>query len=466
MFNYPIIATVAVLGGTLAFWLMRKRNQFKSQQQQMSRTLIPQAEHSISRHRINDNALKVVNRLTSHGYEAYLVGGCVRDLYLDLHPKDFDVATNASPEDVRRIFRNSRIIGRRFKLVHILFGREMIEVATFRASHEDVQHKEKSRHAASGRILRDNVYGTIDDDVIRRDFTINALYYDANSDSVVDFCNGMNDLRSGTLRLIGDPETRYREDPVRMLRAVRFAAKLDFTMATQTEAPIQALSHLLNDVPSARLFDEALKLLQSGYGVYAFEALRDYHLFGALFPATDEHLKDGDRYTEELILSALENTDRRLACDKSVNPAFLFAALLWSPMRSAAQQLITEGIPPAVAYQQAANDVIAQQCRCTAIPKRFSFVVRDIWGMQIRLERRQPKTIEALLAHPKFRAAYDFLLLREQVGEQLYGAGEWWTDIQEANEHDRVAMIQTWATSGKKTGRANKSRQRRRKPNA
>ena len=324
MFNYPIIATVAVLGGTLAFWLMRKRNQSKTkpQQQLMNHIVIEQDEHGIARRRINDNALKVVNRLTSHGYQAYLVGGCVRDLYLDLSPKDFDVATNASPEDVRRIFRNSRIIGRRFKLVHILFGREMIEVATFRASHDDVKHKEKSRHADSGRILRDNVYGTINDDVIRRDFTVNALYYDASNDTVVDFCDGLDDLQTGTLRLIGDPETRYREDPVRMLRAVRFAAKLDFVMAPETEAPIQALSHLLNDIPSARLFDEALKLLQSGYGVYAFEALRDYQLFAPLFPATDAYLEDGDQYTEELILSALDNTDRRLARDKSVNPAF------------------------------------------------------------------------------------------------------------------------------------------------
>ena len=437
------------------------------------KTIIPRDLHPISRRNISDNALKVVKRLNSQGHEAYLVGGCVRDLYLDQKPKDFDVATSASPEEVRQLFRNSRLIGRRFKLVHVLFGREMIEVATFRANHEDHHGQEKSRHSDSGRILRDNVYGTLEDDAMRRDFTVNALYYDSRDFTVVDFCNGVDDIRTGTLRLIGDPVTRYHEDPVRMLRAIRFAAKLNFTMAPETEAPIMELSDLLRDIPPARLFDEVLKLLQSGNGVATFDLLRQYQLFEPLFPATEHCLKragaktsdtneSGGEYVRNLIVASLKSTDRRIRQNRPVTPAFLFAALLWAPMKALAEDLKQQGLPPIPALQQAAMTVIGNQCQHTSIPKRFSMMVRDIWSLQVRLERRQPKQVELLLEHPKFRAAYDFLLLREQAGEQLSGAGQWWTDIQEMDEQGRINMIRGLSSRQSKPG--TKRRRRRRKP--
>ena len=477
---------VPVLVITSVIWLMRN-NLFKNsscgkkrhkkvcpEPVKTGKQIIPRDHHPVSRRNISENALRVVNRLNSQGYEAHLVGGCVRDLYLDLHPKDFDVATNATPEQVRKLFRNSRLIGRRFKLVHVLFGREMIEVATFRASHEVHHAKDKSHHSDSGRILRDNVYGTIEDDAIRRDFTVNALYYDIRDFSVVDFCNGVEDIENRTLRMIGDPETRYKEDPVRILRAIRFAAKLDFDMAPETEAPVRELSGLLRDVPSARLFDEVLKLLQSGQGVKTFKLLREYNVFGTLFPATEHCLQEGDATAERLILQSLRNTDKRIAKDRPVTPAFLFAALLWSPMRRLTLDLRNQGVPPVPALQQAAITVLDNQITHTAIPKRFSIMVREIWDLQGRLERRQPRSIESLLENPRFRAAYDFLLLREQSGEQLDNAGLWWTNIQEVNDDGRHGMIRELRNTPKSRGKGknndqrspsnNRRRRRRRRP--
>ena len=460
IFSLLIAISILVLGGTIIYWLMHKRKKAKrAPLGGVLKTVIPRDQHPVSRRFISNNALKVINRLNSQGYEAYLVGGCVRDLYLDLHPKDFDVATNASPEDVRRLFRNSRLIGRRFKLVHILFGREMIEVATFRAKHEQHHERDKSHHSESGRILRDNVYGSMEDDALRRDFTVNALYYDGRDFSVVDFCHGVDDIHNGILRLIGDPVTRYHEDPVRMLRAIRFAAKLNFNMAPETEQPIRELANLLRDIPPARLFDEALKLLQSGQGVATFELLRKYQLFEPMFPATEQCLNEQHQHARELIVEALKSTDRRVKNSRPVTPAFLFAALLWPPMRMLAKDLIQQGMPPVPAFQQASMVVITNQCNHIAIPRRFSMMVRDIWDLQARLERRQPKQIEAILRHPKFRAGYDFLLLREQAGEHLSSVGHWWTDIQELDEHSRHSMIQALTKIKKKSGP-----KRRRKP--
>ena len=473
LFSNVTAIVVLVLVITSIIWLMcnslykkRRKKVCPEPVQTTDKQIIPRDHHPVSRRNISENALKVVNRLNSQGFEAYLVGGCVRDLYLDLHPKDFDVATNATPEQVRKLFRNSRLIGRRFKLVHVLFGREMIEVATFRASH-DVHHgKDKSHHSESGRILRDNVYGTIEDDAIRRDFTVNALYCDTRDFSVVDFCNGVEDIENRTLRMIGDPATRYKEDPVRILRAIRFAAKLGFDMAPETEAPVRELSGLLRDVPSARLFDEVLKLLQSGQGVKTFKLLREYGVFSHLFPATEHCLQDGDVTAERLILQSLRSTDKRIAKDRPVTPAFLFAALLWSPMRRLALDLRNQGVPPVPALQQAAMTVLDNQVAHTAIPKRFSIMVREIWDLQSRLERRQPRAIESLLENPRFRAAYDFLLLREQSGEQLDGAGLWWTNIQEENDDGRLGMIRDLRSmpngKGGRNKPSNNNRRRRR----
>ena len=426
---------------------------------------LPGDHHPVSHREISGNALKVLYRLTSNGYDAYLVGGCIRDIYFDLHPKDFDVATNATPEQVRQLFRNSRLIGRRFKLVHVLFGREIIEVATFRASHDDMpksdrHRKDKSHHSDSGRILRDNVYGTMEDDALRRDFTVNALYYDARDLSIVDFCGGVQDIQDQVLRLIGDPIRRYHEDPVRMLRAIRFKAKLDFNIDPETANPIYELGYLLRDIPSARIFDEVLKLLQSGKGVKTFDLLYDYDLLQHLFPATYACLEAGDEFCEDLIISALRSTDKRIARNLPVTPAFLFAALLWGPMQRQYQDLLNQGVPPVPAMKQAAMVVIENQCAHTAIPKRFSMVVRDIWDLQYRLERRQPKHIDSLLAHPKFRAAYDFLVLRNESGEQLDGADQWWTDFQDIPEEGRGNMIRLLKN---RSGKGN-SRKRRRHP--
>ena len=431
-----------------------------------NQTVIPREQHPVTRREISENALKVLHRLNSNGFDAYLVGGCIRDLYFDLHPKDFDVATNATPEQVRKLFRNSRVIGRRFKLVHILFGREMIEVATFRASHDQevANNRDKSHHSDSGRILRDNVYGTMEDDAIRRDFTVNALYYDVRDFSIIDYCGGVRDIERQTLCLIGDPVTRYHEDPVRMMRALRFAAKLDFTIEPATADPIYDLGHLLRDIPSARLFDEVLKLLQSGSGVRTFELMREYGLLQHLLPATYHSLEAQDEFAERLINSALRSTDKRISRGKPVTPAFLFAAMLWSPMQRLTRDLREQGVPPVPAMQQAAMTVLENQCVHTAIPKRFTMVVRDIWDMQYRLERRQPKSIDTLMAHPKFRAAYDFLVIREESGEQLNNAGKWWTDIQDTGEQDRNSMIRDLRSKPAGNGQRRRRRRPRKKP--
>ena len=434
-------------------------------EQKPVRKIIPRDEHPISRRDISDSALKVLHRLRSQGHEAYLVGGCIRDLLLGLHPKDFDVATSASPEEIRSLFRNSRIIGRRFKLIHVVFGREVIEVATFRASHDadsDDHHRDKSHHSDSGRILRDNVYGSLEDDAIRRDFTINALYYTTEDFSIHDFCNGQRDIDQKVIRLIGDPVRRYHEDPVRMLRAVRFAAKLDFTIEESTAAPIRELGSLLSDIPSARLFDESLKLFLSGHGRKTLQFLQDYDLFATLFPSAASALKL-DEKNSLLLNLALDSTDDRIRRDRPVTPAFFYAALLWPSMRAMAEDIRNQGVPPAPAMQQASMQVIANQCTHTAIPKRFTIPMREIWDLQARLERRQPKRLEELAAHPRFRAAYDFLLLREASGEDLNGAGQWWTEYQQAHPENRQTMVNRHAEANPPEKRRRRRRPRRRK---
>jgi len=323
--------------------------------------IYPRSEHSISRAQISPNALKVLYRLHKAGFRACLVGGCVRDLLLGREPKDFDVATDAHPEQVRRLFRNCRLIGRRFRLAHVCFGQEIIEVATFRAA-APKSGGDWALEATTGRVLRDNVYGTIEEDAWRRDFTVNALYYDIADFSVVDYVGGMEDLRRGVLRLIGDPEVRYREDPVRMLRAVRFMTKLGFVLDPACEAPLPRLAPLLEDVPPARLYDEVLKLFLAGYGVQVFESLRHYGLFRSLFPLTDQALaREPDGFPLIFLAKALENTDRRLQEGKAVAPYFLFAALLWEPVRLEARKRQEQGVAPVMALQEAACEVITRQ---------------------------------------------------------------------------------------------------------
>ena len=406
--------------------------------------ILTSRQHSLHRDDLSRHAVSVVERLQQAGYQAYVVGGCVRDLLLELEPKDYDVATSATPEQVRAEFRNARVIGRRFKLVHVHFGREIIEVATFRANHPEEDEDEASHLAArneSGRILRDNVYGTLEDDAQRRDFTINALYYDPTTERILDHTHGVHDIRNRLIRLIGDPEQRYQEDPVRMLRAVRFAAKLDFEIEQHSAEPIVDLADLLDDVPAARLFDEIIKLFLSGKAERTFELLLEHDLFAPLFPASAEALEDNPEYAGTLIRNALVNTDLRIAQGKPVTPAFLFAALLWPALPARVEENQARGLPPIPAMQEAAHDLIWEQCQRTAIPKRFSMPMREIWDMQERLPRRQGRRADQLLDNPRFRAGYDFLLLRESAGEQTGGLGDWWTDYQEANESERRNMI-------------------------
>ncbi|BCR23515.1 polynucleotide adenylyltransferase PcnB [Aquipseudomonas alcaligenes] len=401
-------------------------------------------QHSLQRGQFSRNAVSVVDRLQKAGYQAYLVGGCVRDLLIGVQPKDFDVATSATPEQVRAEFRNARVIGRRFKLAHVHFGREIVEVATFRSNHPQGDDEEDSHHSArneSGRILRDNVYGTQESDAQRRDFTINALYFDVTGERVLDYAHGVHDIRNRLIRLIGDPEQRYLEDPVRMLRAVRFAAKLDFDIEKHSAAPIRRLAPMLRDIPAARLFDEVLKLFLAGYAERTFELLLEYDLFAPLFPASARALERDPDYAGELIRQALANTDERIAQGKPVTPAFLFAALLWPALPARAAQLQERGMPPIPAMQEAAHDLIVEQCKRIAVPKRFTIPIREIWDMQERLPRRQGKRADLLLENPRFRAGYDFLLLREEAGEETGGLGDWWTDYQDASDSERRAMI-------------------------
>lgn len=418
--------------------MFRRSNKTSEDTKQLSTT----RKYTLEQEHISKNALETIRRLRKEGYEAYLVGGCIRDLLLSLRPKDFDVATNATPEQVRRLFRNSRVIGRRFKLVHVFWGRETIEVATFRGPHKGADIATDSSINTSGRILRDNVYGTIEQDANRRDFTINAFYYDINSKQVLDYANGLQDMANKLIRLIGDPTQRYQEDPVRMLRAIRFVAKLDFSLEANTEQAIYKLSPLLADIPAARLFDEVLKLFLSGNALKVFKLLCQYNLFQYLFPMTAQALEDNPD-AEKFINQALTNTDARLNSGKTVNPAFLFASLLWPVLGCRLGKPLSEKIPNLFDLQDMANEIIAEQSKYTTIPKRFGIPMREIWEAQIRLTRRQGKKADALVEHPRFRAGYDFLLLRESVGEDTDGLGEWWTSYQKADDNERRIMLRS-----------------------
>lgn len=420
-------------------------------------------QHNVSRKLISHNAIKVLNRLHRANFEAYLVGGGVRDILLGLQPKDFDIATNARPEQIKRLFRNCRIIGRRFRLAHILFGQEIIEVATFRASHNE-QSPHGQQHE-SGILVRDNVYGSLEDDARRRDFTINALYYSSADFTVRDFTGGLADLKKRQLRLIGDPTTRYGEDPVRMLRAVRLATKLDLSIEPGTAKPIASHAHLLKNVSTARLWDESHKLLLAGYAEATVAALRQYGLFEFLFPATEKALQEAnDDALKTFINEALISTDERAKLEKPLTPAFLYAVFLWQPLQDRAEQLINQGMSNNDAYHKAMGQVIQEQNSFISIPKRFSLVIRDIWALQPRLEFRNHKSFK-LLEHPKFRAAYDFLVLRSKADESLAPSATWWTRFQETGPDGQRSMTQALNKRKKPRRRPGRKRNYRNKPN-
>jgi poly(A) polymerase len=453
--------------------------------------IIPRSAHSVSRAHISPNALRVLYRLRDGGFQGFLVGGCVRDLLLGIVPKDFDVATDALPEQVRKLFRNCRLVGRRFRLAHVFFGRETIEVATFRASSAPSQAEEPvteidseegepadvaevyervdDTHRAfdeSGRILRDNVYGSIDEDVWRRDFTANSLYYNIADFSVWDYVNGAEDIAARTLRMIGDPETRFREDPVRMLRAARFEAKLGFSLDPATAAPIALLAETLGGVPPARLFDETLKLFLTGHGERSYEVLRRRGLLAALLPTVDAYatLHSGN-LVEQLLLQGLRNTDDRVAADKPVTPSFLFALLLYGPTAR-----IIEAMPPhqwheVGAILDACDQAMREAQARVAIPRRFALGVREMFAMQPRLEHPRGRRALRVLEHPRFRAAYDLLLLRAQLGLASQEMADWWTRLQEVSSEERETMADALGGSTpRREGARRGPRRRRKKP--
>lgn len=400
-------------------------------------------------------------RLREGGFGAYLVGGAVRDLLLGLHPKDFDVATDATPEQVKALFRNCRLIGRRFRLAHVVYGKEIIEVATFRANSDDGSG---DRELEDGRLVRDNVYGTIEDDAVRRDFTCNALYYAIEDFSVRDYVGGYEDVQARVMRLIGDPETRYREDPVRMLRAVRLAAKLDFTIEPATAAPIPLLAPLLGEAAPARLFEEMLKMFLSGHAVASFERLEAHGLLGALLPETAAALRSNrSGVLRRMVLQGLANTDARVAADEPVSPAFLFALLLWPAYCRALAGLQAQGMHAEEAQRRAADRVTLHQVQTIALPKRFSLPMQEIWLLQSRFSTRQRKRVFRLLSHPRFRAAFDFLVLRQAASDSHAADVEFWRQAQHSPGDELSASLEAAGAAGEGDDAPARKRRRRRR---
>ncbi len=412
----------------------------KSRVPQSGAQILPLSAHGIRRDQLDDCALKTCETLAQAGFKGYVVGGAVRDLLLGQTPKDFDVATDATPEQVRKLFRRSRIIGRRFQIVHVMCGRVTIEVTTFRANGQKEAEEEDERPTDEhGRLLSDNVFGSMEDDAARRDFTINALYYDPAREEVHDYFGGVADCKKRVLRMIGDPETRFREDPVRMLRAARFAAKLDFHIDEATRKPVATLAPLLANIPRARIFDEALKLLLSGHALRGVHQLRAEGLHHGMLPLLDTILDDptGERF----ITAALKTTDTRIAQDKPASPAFLFGALLWPQVLQRWHKLEAAGEKPQPALFLAMDDVLDEQRGQLAIPRRYDGMMKEIWALQPRFEQRGGQRPFRLLEHPRFRAAYDFMLLRAEAGEVPAELGDWWTRFQEVDEDERAAML-------------------------
>ena len=395
---------------------------------------IPLARHGIRREHVSPAARKTCEGLQHAGFNAYVVGGAVRDLIAGITPKDYDVATNATPEQVRNVFRRSRIIGRRFQIVHVMFGPETIEVSTFRAAHDDSTLKDEH-----GRVLRDNVWGNIADDAARRDFTVNALYYDPSSEIVIDYHHGVADLKAKTLRMIGDPPTRYREDPVRMLRAVRLSAKLGLSLDPAVRAPIREMASLIENVPPSRLFDEMLKLLFSGYAVECVRRLREDGLHHGLLPLLDVILEQP--MGEKFVMLSLTSTDERVRAGKSTSPSFLFATLLWHEVLADWELRKRKGGTSIPALYDAMDEMLDQQGEKLAITRRIAGDIKEIWALQPRFEKRNGKAPWRLLEQPRFRAGYDFLVLRARSGEVAQELADWWTEFQDASDGRREAML-------------------------
>lgn len=395
-------------------------------------------DYGITPEDLGTSALQVINELHKAGFQAFVVGGGVRDLLLGLHPKDFDIATNATPEQVKRVFgRHCQIIGRRFQLAHVYQDRHLFEVATFRAPHES--QSQRSQTSAHGMIVRDNIWGTVDQDALRRDFTANALYYNPKTDEILDFANGLADIKRKVLRMIGDPSTRYREDPVRMLRAARFAAKLDFTLETETAEPIYHLAYLLKSVSAHRLYDESLKLFSCGHLQNLLTILHKLNLFSSLFPLLEERVVNSD-----LVQLAAKNTDDRLQQGKSINPAFFYAVLLWDWQQKLTKDALSQGEDLFPAQQNAAIEALNLQSKSTAIPRFVAQTIRDIWELQPRLAFPKARLVPKLISQPRFRAGFDFLWLREQTGDSNTNQmAAWWDAYQQATSDEQEKLLKS-----------------------
>jgi poly(A) polymerase len=419
-------------------------------------TIVPRDKHSISRRQLSTNVLKVLYRLNKAGYQAFLVGGAVRDLLVGRHPKDFDVATNARPEQIRALFSNCRLIGRRFRLAHIYFGPDIIEVATFRSGAP--QETAASTHSEDGMILQDNQYGTLEEDAWRRDFSINALYYNIEDFSLIDYTGGMADLRREQIRIIGDADQRFREDPVRLLRAIRFSALLNMPICSATQRPMKSLVPMLSNVSSARLFDEIVKLFHCGASTRVWQLMQQFELVALFFPQTLE--VEDDTPIKSLIGNVLQNTDERIAAGKSVTPVFVLACLLWYPLQRKHAQLMEKGEKPYPAILRAADLVLKKQAQHIAIPQRISQAIKEIWFLQKRLEDRRKNKVSRLAVESRFRAAYDFLLLRAEVGEPCEEAAIWWTEYTEAQPQRKHALEDTLPNTHGKRRRHHAKRRR------
>ncbi|MGZ8292343.1 MAG: polynucleotide adenylyltransferase PcnB [Telluria sp.] len=428
---------------------IRKILGVKDQRDPTEPVVLGAAEHGIDPKLLSSNAIRVTQTLQEAGFKAFVVGGAVRDLLLGVKPKDFDIATNATPEEVKKLFRRAFIIGRRFQIVHVMFGQDLLEVTTFRGA--GAANAPKDEH---GRVLRDNSFGPQHEDAMRRDFTINAMYYDPATQEVLDYHGGIADIRDKILRIIGQPEARYREDPVRMLRVVRFAAKLQFTIEPNTREPIPVMAPLIDNVPAARVFDEMLKLLMSGHALACLQQLRKEGLHHGLLPLLDVVLEQPIGMM--FVTLALESTDDRVKAGKGVSPGFLFASLLWHQVVEKWTAYRAAGESPIPALHLAADDVLDSQTEQLALQRRIASDMRDIWSMQPRFERRNGKTPYKLLEHPRFRAGYDFLLLRCASGEIEMELGEWWTAFYEGDvaEREQLVVAANSAPAGAKRKRA------------
>lgn len=413
-------------------------------------------QHKIDPQFVSKNAMRVTQTLQKSGFKAFIVGGAVRDLLLSVKPKDFDVATDATPEEVKRLFKRAFIIGRRFQIVHVVFGQEIIEVTTFRGT-----AKENAPKDEYGRILRDNTFGEQHEDATRRDFTINAMYYDPATQNVLDYHGGLADIRSKTLRMIGVPEERYREDPVRMLRVVRFAAKLHFNIDPASREPIPHMAELIHHIPTARLFDEILKLLTSGHALACINELQEVGLQHGLLPVLDDILDNP--VDKAFITLALSKTDERVKQGKTVSPGFLFSVLLWPQITKKWQFYRDKGEYPIPALHAAADDVLRVQAEQLALQRKMTSDMRDIWAMQPRFEKRAGKSPYKLLEHVRLRAGFDFLLLRCTSGEIDAELGEWWGNFMNGNSAERAELLLN-VPQTKTAAPAKTTRKRTRKP--